>query len=126
MEIAVALAQSRRNTEQIGKLFLVKDGGFRPIAEDASVSQKNHALNLRNNLGYMVRHKQNSHPGLRKLAHRVPKLELCADIQSVAGLIKKQRLRLMHQRSRNQRPLGFAGRHLRNSATSKMRNAKPF
>jgi len=32
----------------------------------------------------------------------------------------------MHQGPRNQRPLGFPGRHLRNGAIGEMRNAKPF
>src|SRR5260370_33516200 len=31
----------------------------------------------------------------------------------------------MHQRPRNQRPLGFAGRHFRDRAIGEMRNPKP-
>src|ERR1700674_3105641 len=72
-----------------------------------------------------MRHEQDPEPGLRKLAHGVSKPELRTDVQRIAGLIKKQRLRLMYQRPRNQRPLGFAGRHLCNRTIGQMRNAKP-
>src|SRR6267378_8023043 len=106
-------------------MFGGKHGGLRPVGEDASFAQENHSLDLWNDFGYVMRHEQNPEPGLRKLAHRLAKLELRADIQRIAGLIKKQRLWLMHQRPRNQRPLGLAGGHLRDRAIREMRNSQP-
>src|SRR5882762_2868631 len=106
-------------------MFGGKHGGLRPVGEDASFTQENHSLDLWNDFGYVVRHEQNPEPRLRKLAHRLSKLELRADVQRIAGLIKKQRLWLMYQRPRNQRSLGFSRGHLSDRAISEMRNAKP-
>src|SRR6266436_1194098 len=70
-------------------------------------------------------HKQDSEPGLSKLTHGVAKLQLRANVQRIAGLIEEQRLRLVRQGPCDQRALGFAGRHFRDRASGKMRDAKP-
>ena len=119
------LPQPHGNSEQIGKMLLGKDRGLRPIGKDASCAQEDHAFDLWKDLGYMVRHQQDPEPGLSKLAHGVSKLDLRADVQRIARLIKKQRLWIVHQRPRDQRPLGFPGGHLGDRAIGKMPNAKP-
>jgi len=62
---------------------------------------------------------------MRELAHRVSKLQLGRDVQRVARLIEKQRLGLMHQRSRDQCPLRLARGHLGDRALRQMRNSQP-
>src|SRR6266446_4918940 len=126
MEITVALAQLDGNSEQFGKMLLGEHGRLRPIGNDATFVQKNHALNLRNDFGYVVRHKQNPQPGLRELAHGVTKLKLRANVQGIAGLVKQKCLRMVHQGSRDQRTLGLTGGHLRDCAIGEIRDAKPL
>src|SRR6266446_9620844 len=125
MEISVALTQADGSSKQFRKMFLGEYRGFQPVGLDAAFAQEDHALNLRNNFRYVVRHEQDSQPGLRKLAHGVAELELRADVQSIAGLVKQQSLWIVHQGACNQRALGFTGGHLRDRAISEMRNAKP-
>src|SRR5712692_433589 len=125
MEEAVLFAEPNRNPEQFGKMLFGEHGGLRPVGEDSSFAKENHALDLGNDFGHVVRYQQNPQPGLRQLAQRVSKLESRADVQRIAGLIKEQRSWLMYQRPRKQRPLGFAGGHLRDRAVGEMRNAKP-
>src|SRR5438876_5924651 len=125
MEISVALTQAHGSSKQFRKMLLGEHRGFRPVGLNVSFAQKNHALNLWNNFRYVVRHEQDSESGLRKLAHGVAKLELSADVQSIAWLVKQQSLRIVHQGARNQRALGFAGGHFRNRTVGEMRDAKP-
>src|SRR5882724_13709284 len=72
----------------------------------------------------MVCHEQDAKAGFCKPAHRIAKLQLRADVQRVARLVEKQRLWLMRQRSRDQCPLRFARRHLRDRALRQMRNSQ--
>ena len=108
MEETVVFAQTNGNSEQFGKMLLSEDAGLGPVGKNASVAQKNHALDLRDDLGYMMGDQQNPQPGLRQLAHGASKLNLRTDVQRITRLVKEQRLRLMHQRPRYQRALGFA------------------
>src|SRR5437773_3779533 len=55
----------------------------------------------------------------------VSKLELRADVQSIARFVKQQGPRIVHQGSRNQRSLGFARGHLCDRAIGEMGDAKP-
>src|SRR5258707_1554545 len=73
----------------------------------------------------MMSDEEDSESGFGEFAHGIPKLQLRADVQGVAGLVKKQRLWLVHQRPCDQRPLGFAGGHFRDRAVGEMRNAEP-
>ena len=88
MEISVALAQADGSPKQFTKMFFGEHRGFRPVGLNVSFAEKNHALNLWNDFGNVVRHEQDSESGLRKLTHRAAKLELCTDIQSITGLVK--------------------------------------
>ncbi len=101
MKEAVFLAEPNGDPKQIRKMLRREHGRFWPIRYDASFSQKYYTFYLRNNFRNMMRHQQNPEPGFRKLAHRIAKLQLRRDVQRVARLVEKQRLWLMHQRSRN-------------------------
>src|SRR5712664_1065657 len=74
VEIAVLSDEPDVNAKQVRKMFRGEHGGFRPVGQDASFAQENHALDLWNDFGYVVCHQQNPEPGLRKLAHRLAKL----------------------------------------------------
>src|SRR5256886_12451546 len=105
MKISVAPAQPDGNPEQFGKMLLGEHGGLRSVGNDAAFAQENYPLDLWNDFGYLMRHEQDPQPGLRKLAHGVAKLELRADVQSIARFVKQQGPRIVHQGSRNQRSL---------------------
>jgi hypothetical protein len=49
MEIPVVLAQAHGDAKQTRKMFRGQDERFRPVGNDASFAQENHALDLRNN-----------------------------------------------------------------------------
>jgi len=125
MKISVAPAQPDGNPEQFGKMLLGEHGGLRSVGNDAAFAQENYPLDLWNDFGYVMRHEQDPQPGLRKLAHGVAKLELRADVQSIARFVKQQGPRIVHQGSRNQRSLGFARGHLCDRAIGEMGDAKP-
>src|SRR5438128_152997 len=63
---------------------------------------------------------------LRERAHRVAKLQLRRNIESVARLIEEQRPRVVHQRTRNKSSLRFAGGHVGYGPAGQMRDAEPL
>src|SRR5580692_4604598 len=70
----------------------------------------------------MVGHEQNTQTRLRQLTHGVAELKLRGDVESVARLIEEQGLRIVDQRSGNQRALGFSGGHFVQGTVSEMGN----
>ena len=56
MEEAVLSDEPDGYAKQIRKMFRGEHGGFRPVGQDASFAQENHALDLWNDFGYVVCH----------------------------------------------------------------------
>jgi hypothetical protein len=65
IEETVLSAKPDGHPKQIRKMFRGEHGGLRPVGEDLSLTQKNHAFDLRNNFGHVVCHEQNPEPRLR-------------------------------------------------------------
>ncbi len=93
---------------------------------NASAAHQDDAIDLRDDVGEMVSHEDDSNPRLGQRAHRFAKTVLRENIEAIARLIEHQRLRIVHQRARNQDALRLTGRHLRDGAVREMRHSKPI
>ena len=83
------LVQPDGGAKQTGETLLVENGVFGPVGENSSLAQENDAFNFWNDFGNMVSDEQNTEARLRERAHRVAKLQLRRNIESVARLIEE-------------------------------------
>ena len=120
--IAVALGQIQRQAEQLRELRGDQDLALGPVGDDAPVIDQHHAVDLRNQIGEMVRHHHQSDAGLRQLPEDEAQLVLGEEIQRRRRLIQNQCMGLVDQRAREQNAASFAGRHLVRETVRQMRD----
>jgi len=116
--------EAHRHAKQMGKMGSGEHGGFGAVGHNAPFAQEDHAIDFRDDFGDVMGNQQNGYPGLRQLPQCVAQLELRGDVQRVAGLVKEQRSRLVDEGPRDERALGFAGRHLGHRAVGQMSDAQ--
>src|ERR1700726_2343939 len=109
MVVAVAASDVNPNSEEARDFLLPEQVLFAPVGLNPSAAHQDHAIDLRDDVGEMVSHEDDSDPRLGKRAHRFAKTVLRENIETVAGLVEHQRLRIVHQRPGDQDALCFAG-----------------
>src|SRR6266404_5763235 len=124
--VAVASRDVHANSEELRDLFRLEQVFLAPIRLNASAAHQDDAIDLRYDVGEMVSHEDDSNSRLGQRAHRFAKTVLRENIEAVARLIEHQRLRIVHERARDQNPLRLAGRHFRDGAVCEMWDSKPL
>src|SRR5690349_176802 len=136
LKVAIRAGQLDGNAKEEGKIGGRENFVLRAVRQDAPGAQQHDAFDLRDDLRDVVRDKENAQTVRRPAvaawttrcqgAHSVAQLELRGEVQSVARLVEEQRQRLVDQRPRDQRALGFAAGHARYGAVREMRDAEPL
>src|SRR5882762_9871716 len=126
MVVPVASRDVHANSKELRDLFGLEQVFLASIRLNPSAAHQDNAIDLRDDVGEMVRHEDDANSRLGQLAHRFAKAVLRENIEAVARLIEHQRLRIVHQRARNQNAFGLARRHFRDGAFGEMSDSKPL
>src|SRR5467141_284951 len=126
MVVPVASRDVHANSKELRDLFGLEQVFLAPIRLNASAAHQDNAIDLRDDVGEMVSHEDDSNSRLGQRAHRFAKTVLRENVEAIARLIEHQRLRIVHQRARYQDSLRLAGRHFRDGAVREMWDSKPL
>ena len=82
------------------------------IRKDSTITHHHHAVDLRKDVGKMMRDQQNAGSLLRQPAQGVTQFPLRCHVERVAGLVKQEDLRTVNQSAADQDSLRFSGGHV--------------
>lgn len=122
---AVALGKFDLDTEQFAQAGRGEQAGLGAVGEDAALAHHDHAIDLGQDVGEMMRDQKNAGSLLRQTAQGVPQLPLRGQVEGVAGLIEQKNPRAMDESAADENALGFPGRHLPDGLGAEMFDFKP-
>lgn len=118
---AVALEQVDFDTEQVAELLRGDQLLPGAVGEDAAVAHHDDAVDLRQDVGQVVRDHENADALAGDAAQRFAELALSGEIEGVGGLVEEEHLRLVDEGAGNHDAALLAGRHLSDKLGFEMR-----